>query len=144
MPPPRCAICLDGVYTPARPAFRTECDHAFHRSCVLDLVLHDLSAAGNHVLAEKFAGAGADELHAASLTQHFRTTTCPLCRARIRIADGVKMMMEVECLVFGGVDGGGSAVADSASPAAQQATTAAATVKNTVHFETHHAFVSRQ
>jgi hypothetical protein len=145
-PPPRCAICLDDVYTPARPAFRTECDHAFHRPCILDLVLHDLSASGNHVLAEKFAGAGADdELHAASLTQHFRTTTCPLCRARIRIAYGVKMAMEVECLVFGG----GSAAADSAdsSPSSttqQQATATAAAVKSTMHFETHHAFVSRQ
>ena len=142
-PPPRCAICLDDVYTPARPAFRTECDHAFHRPCILDLVLHDLSASGNHVLAEKFTGAGADdELHAASLTQHFRTTTCPLCRARIRIAYGVKMAMEVECLVFGG-----SAAADSADSADSSPSSAAqqqATVKSTMHFETRHAFVSRQ
>ena len=148
-PPPRCAICLDDVYTPARPAFRTECDHAFHRPCVLDLVLHDLSASGNHVLAEKFAGAGAgDELHAASLTQHFRTTACPLCRARIRIAYGVKMTMEVECLVFGigvdsGVDAGPADSADLPSSTTQRARAATA-VKSTMHFETHHAFVSRQ
>ena len=134
-PPPRCAICLDDVYTAARPAFRTECDHAFHRPCVLDLVLHDLSASGNHVLAEKFAGAGADELHAASLTQHFRTTKCPLCRARIRIAYDVRTTMEVDCVLFGGNSGG--AGGGSVSPAPSEA------VKNTMCFQSHHSFVSK-
>ena len=79
-PPPRCAICLDDVYTAARPAFRTECDHAFHRPCILDLVLHDLSAAGNHVLAEKFAGAD-DELHAAADSADLSSVTTQRARA---------------------------------------------------------------
>ena len=134
-PPPLCAICLE-KHGPARPVFETECKHTFHRSCLLNLVLHDLSCSGNNVFTEKFTPAsGQGEVHAASLTQHFRTTKCPLCRARIRIAYDVRTTMEVDCVLFGGNSGGGGD--GSVSPTPSEA------VKNTMCFQSHHSFVSK-
>ena len=94
-----CAICLEPAAAATPKCFTTACRHTFHTACLFELLGHNMLSANDN--APHFQAHTDTATDNVILRMKFKTTRCPLCRARIYVRYSATMFAGFMCSMLG-------------------------------------------